>query len=85
MFEKLNISNETKKLTNKRTTKAFNSQIKNSPIPNSMNIEISLFVRNESEELSFSNRIKASGNVTRVIVSNLSNKVLAPFLNHLTL
>jgi hypothetical protein len=50
-----------------------------------MNMEASLFVRSESEEWSFSKTIKARGNPTRVIGSNLSNKVLTPFLNHLTL
>lgn len=54
-------------------------------MPNSMNMEASLFVRIESEEWSFSKTIKASGNATRVIGSNLSNKAFTPLLNHLTL
>ena len=83
--ERLKISNGAKKLTNKRTVKAFNSQVKNSPMPSSMNIETSLFVRSESEEWSFSKAIKAKGNATRVIGKNFSNKAFTPFLNHLIL
>jgi hypothetical protein len=49
-----------------------------------MNMEISLFLRSESEDFTFSKTIKARGSATRVIGSALSNNVFAPFLNHLT-
>jgi hypothetical protein len=45
-----------------------------------MNIETSLFFINESEESSFSKRIKVRGNAIRAIGKNLSNKVVTPFL-----
>ena len=82
-FEKLKISNGAIKLTNRSTAKNFKSQVKNWLMPNSVNMEASLFLKSKSEEFSFSKTIKASGSAISAIGSTLSNKVFTPFLNHL--